>query len=109
MATSDTTSHNPTTAYEGGNLFKNYAAAQTGVVIKGAPGTLVRILIGKPLANAVITVYDNATAASGTKVCTITLPATLIDEARAIDFGVYCNNGIFLVFTTDMDVTVIYR
>lgn len=51
------------------------AAAPTTTVVATGPGTLHTITLNKPLATSVITVYNN-TAASGTVLATITVPAS---------------------------------
>ena len=58
---------------------KNYTnvASATTTAVKSGAGTLHSITVNKAVASGVITVYDN-TAGSGTKIATITNPATLL-------------------------------
>ena len=99
---------NPTTAYPGGNKFTNVAGAAT-TVISGAPATLVAIVCNKAVLSGVITIYDNATTNSGTKVGTITHPATLLQNQYVLPYGADMANGIVVVTSAADDITVIYR
>ena len=73
------------------------AAAPTTTTVKSSRGVLHSIVINTPVASSVITIYDN-TAASGTKIGTITLPATLLTE------GPY--SALYdVVFTTGLTIT----
>lgn len=89
-------------------LFLNIVGAAT-TVVKGSPGVLKRIVFNKKVANGVVTIYDNASAASGTKVGTITNPATLLDNAQGIDYDVNLANGLVIVTSQADDITVIYK
>jgi hypothetical protein len=89
-------------------LFLNIVGAAT-TVVKASPGTLLRIVNNKKVANGVITIYDNASAASGTKVGTITNPATLLDNAQTHEYGCNFNNGLTIVTSAADDLTVIYK
>jgi hypothetical protein len=51
----------------------------TTTVVESAPGLLHAIVINKPVASAVITLYDN-TVAAGTIIGTITLPGVLVQQ-----------------------------
>lgn len=99
---------NPVSTFVGGNEFKNYATNATNVV-KGSPGTLVRIVINKAVVNEVLTIYDNASAASGTKIGTVTLPATLLANQFVLEYGVACSNGIVVVTGSTSDITVVFN
>lgn len=82
------------------------AAAPTTTVVRTGSGILHTITFNKPTATAVITVYDN-TAASGTIIGTITIPAspmpvTLTYDAR-FDTGL-----TILTATAASDITVTY-
>lgn len=52
---------------------------QTTTTVKSGQGLLHAIILNTPVASAVVTVYDN-TAGSGTLICTITLPGTLLSS-----------------------------
>lgn len=86
--------------------FTNIAGAATATV-KSGKGTLVRITNNKKVANGVITIYDN-TAASGTKIGTITNPATLLDSAQTFEFGVAFYTGLTIVTSAADDLTVVW-
>lgn len=78
-----------------------------GTTIHNKPGFLHSVIINTPIASGTVTIYDN-TAASGTKIATITLPATLLNEGP--QFALYDVNfytGLTIVTTgTNIDVTV---
>jgi hypothetical protein len=83
---------------------------QTTTTAKAGPGYLRRVVINKPLASGVITIYDN-TAGSGTLVGVITMPATLLsDGPHSVPYDAYCATGITLVTTgADQDITVVWE
>lgn len=85
----------------------NIAGAATTTVKTGS-GTLVRITINNKVANGVITVYDN-TAASGTKIGTITNPAELLDNTDVLEYGVAFSTGLTVVTSAADDITVVWR
>jgi len=99
---------NPTTSYPGGNKYTNIASATT-TVVAAAPATLVAIVCNKALVNGVITIYDNASAASGTKVGTITHPATLLQNQYVLPYGADMANGITILTGAADDITIVYR
>ena len=99
----------PTTYGDGdGASYLNIAGAAT-TVVKGYPGKLVRIVNNKKVANGVITIYDNASAASGTKIGTITNPATLLESALTFEYGCAFNNGLTIVTSAADDLTVVFK
>lgn len=89
--------------------FQNISSTATTVVKSGA-GTLHTITINKPVASSVITIYDN-TAASGTLIATITLPATLLQEGPySAIYDVSFSTGLTIVTATGAsDITASYR
>lgn len=90
-----------------GSSFTNILTATTTVVIARS-ANLRRIVFNKKVANGVVTVYDNASAASGTKVGTITNPAVLLDSSDVLEYNVFCQNGIVVVTSSTDDVTVVW-
>lgn len=84
----------------------NIASATTTVVKKG-PGILVAIIVNKALASSVYTIYDN-TAASGTKIATITIPAAPAVNQFAIPYLCKFTTGLTVVTTSTDDITVVY-
>lgn len=85
------------------------AAAPTNTVVKSSPGFLHSIVINKPLASGVITVYDN-TSAAGNTIAIITQPVTLLsDGPHTALYDVSFETG--LTITTSgaaQDITVTY-
>lgn len=90
-----------------GGKFLNIAGAAT-TIVKASPGRLRHIQINKKVASGVITIYDNASAASGTKVGTITNPATLLDSTGLLVYNVNVTNGIVVVTSAADDITVVF-
>ncbi|TXH52527.1 MAG: hypothetical protein E6Q97_15395 [Desulfurellales bacterium] len=91
-----------------GASYLNIAGAAT-TVVKGYPGKLVRITNNKKVASGVITIYDNASAASGTKIGTITNPGTLLDNAQTYEYGCHFKNGLTIVTSAADDLTVVFE
>lgn len=89
------------------NSFANIAGAATTVVKSGA-GTLDRIVVNKAVASSTVTVYDN-TAASGSKIATVTNPALLHADQYVLDYGCAFATGLTVVTSGADDITVIYR
>jgi hypothetical protein len=56
-----------------GWTYANVTTTTTGTVIKAGPGILHSITFNTPTATAVITLYDNASAASGTTIGQVTV------------------------------------
>lgn len=90
-----------------GNAFLNITTATTTTVKTGA-GVLVRIINNKKVLSGVITIYDN-TAASGTKIGTITNPATLLDNQLQLDYECIFSTGLTIVTSAAEDLTIVYR
>ena len=86
--------------------YSNIASATT-TVVKTTPGQLRRIIINKPVISTTITIYDN-TAASGTKIATITNPGTLLDAQIQLEYGVNFTIGLTIVTSGADDITVVY-
>jgi hypothetical protein len=89
------------------NFYTNITTATT-TTVKSGSGTLVRIVNNKKVASGVITIYDN-TAGSGTKIGTITSPATLLDNHQVYDFQVGFQTGLTIVTSQAEDLTVVWR
>jgi hypothetical protein len=89
----------------GGGL--NIAGAATTIVKTGG-GTLDRITVNKAVVNGVITIYDNV-AASGTKLATITHPATLLASQYSLPYGIPFSTGLTIVTSAADDITVAFR
>ncbi len=89
--------------------YVNYATAQSSTTLITGAGVLHAIVINFPVASATVTVYDN-TAASGTKIALITLPAALLSSGpEEILLDVKFSTGLTIVTTgTNFDVTFAY-
>jgi hypothetical protein len=88
--------------------YQNIAGAATTTVSTGK-GVLVAIIVNKAIANGVITVYDNTTN-SGTKIATITNPATLLHSQIALPYyRLKYNTGLTIVTSAADDITVIFE
>lgn len=87
--------------------YKNIASADTHLVRTGA-GVLEKLVINKAVASSTITVYDN-TAGSGTKIATITNPATLLHSQMVFPYGIAFTTGLTIVTDQADDITVCWR
>jgi len=83
------------------------AGAATTVVKSGA-GRLHRIIYNKAVALSVVTIYDN-TAASGTVIAIITMPAALLASQWSVEYDVPFATGLTIVTSAADDITVVYR
>lgn len=88
--------------------FSNIVSATTTVVKSGA-GLLHSINVNKAVAAATITIYDN-TAASGTKIGTITFGAALLTDPPLLGlYDVTFATGLTIVTSGATDITVSWR
>lgn len=87
--------------------FSNIAAGATNT-LKSGPGRLRRVVFNKKVANGVVTLYDN-TAASGTKIATITNPATLLDSHGSLQYDLDFTVGLTVVTSSTDDITVVFE
>lgn len=86
--------------------YSNQTATTTGVTIKTGKGMLHAITFNNPVATGVITLYDN-TAASGTKIATITVPAS--PQPVTLTYDIAFTNGLEVVIATAaQDLTISY-
>lgn len=91
----------------GGYNFVNItAAAPTTTVVKSGTGVLHTITFNKPVATGVVTVYDN-TAASGTIIATITIPASPLPVTLVYD-ATFATGLTIVTATAAQDLTVSY-
>lgn len=90
-----------------GYKVRNIAGAATTVVRSG-PGRLIAIHCNKAIALGVITIYDN-TAASGTKIATITNPAALLAAQYSFLYNCEFRTGLTITTSLADDITVIYE
>ena len=92
-----------------GYSFRNIvAAAPTTTTVRTGAGILHTLTVNKPVASSVITIYDN-TAASGTVIGTVTLPATLLSDAFTLTYDAAFSTGLTIVTATGAsDITVTF-
>lgn len=73
--------------------------------LKPAPGILHSVCMNSATATETITMYDNASAGSGTKIGTITIPTN--PQLKCLAYNVNFNNGLTIVTATaTSDITV---
>ena len=89
------------------NQYRNITTATTTTCRTGA-GILNYITINKAVAAGVITVYDN-TAASGTKIATITEPNPVTQNWGTIPIGVAFKTGLTVVTGAADDLTICWE
>lgn len=82
------------------------AAAPTTTVVKTGTGILHTITFNKPVATGVVTVYDN-TAASGTVIGTITVPASPMPVTLTFD-AAFSTGLTVVTATAAQDITVTF-
>ena len=79
---------------------------QTTAIVKAEGGILHCITFNKPVATATVTIYDN-TAASGTVIGTITVPAN--PQPSTVFYDVRFGTGLTIVTgVANEDITVVY-
>lgn len=88
--------------------YKNIASATTTLVYTGH-GRLGAIVVNKAIASSVITIYDGIAAASGTKIATITNPATLLHSQMAFPYNIVFSVGLCIVTSQADDITVCFQ
>lgn len=83
------------------------AAAPTTTVVRSNAGKLGKVIVNKAAATGVITIYDGLTAAAGTLIATITMPATLLQNQLEFTYDIDVAKGITVVTSTAaQDITV---
>ena len=94
-------------AFGGGYNYVNITGDAT-TTIKSVPGFLHTVCFNNPVATEVITIYDGLTAATGTKIGAITIPASPMPLCMIYD--VAFGTGLLVVTATaTSDITVSYR
>lgn len=86
--------------------FLNITGAAT-TVVKAGWCVFGGIIFNKCAASSVVTIYDN-TAASGTKIATITNPLALLASQTPLLYNCRCTNGITVVTSGTDDITVLF-
>lgn len=89
-----------------GYSFANITAQATTVLATKGPGILHTITFNKPTATAVVTIYD-AASATGTKIGTITVPASPMPVTLKYD-ATYQTGLTVVTGTADSDITVTF-
>lgn len=87
--------------------YTNITSATT-TTVKSGSGFLHGITVNAAAAGGVITLYDN-TAGSGTKIGTITFPATLLANQLLLIFDVKFTTGLTIVTSASTDLTISTR
>ena len=91
-----------------GHVSYTNITGQTTTVVKPGPGVLHAICFNNPTATEVITLFDNASAASGTKIGTITVPAN--PQLGCLTYNVNFNVGLtVLTATASSDLTLAWE
>jgi hypothetical protein len=80
----------------------------TTTVVRTGKGVLLSVIVNKALASGTITLYDN-TAGSGTKIGTITNPATLLHSQMVFPYDVVFTTGLTVVTVEAQDITIVWR
>lgn len=94
----------PATSYN----YKHIATTTT-TVVKALPGVLHGVFLNSGTSGAVITFYDNASAASGTVIAVITLGAGVTSPQARTLFDINFVNGLTILTATQVaDLTVLY-
>lgn len=91
---------------QAGSKSVNITGATTTTVKTGA-GILRRLVFNKFVVLGVATIYDN-TAASGTVLATVTLPAALLASNGSIEYNLTFATGLTIVTSVAFDLTVVY-
>lgn len=88
----------------------NIPTAATNNAIKTGAGVLRKVFINTQVASGSVTIYDALTA-TGTKIATITLPASLLgDGPLEVDYDCAFSTGLTVVTVgSNMDTTVTYQ
>lgn len=87
--------------------YSNIAAQTSGTLLKSGEGALYSITFNKPVATAVITIYDGLST-GGTKIGTITIPANPMPVT--LTYNAFFATGLFIVVATaDTDFTIVYK
>ncbi len=86
---------------------KNITAITAGTSVNTGEGVLYSITLNTPVATGVITLYDG-TSTSGTKIGTITVPAS--PQPSTLFYDIQYTDGLFVVVATAAsDITINYK
>ena len=87
-----------------------YIVTQDEFNVKESAGYLKGIVINTPLADGVISIYNNGSGAS-VPIGVITQPSTLLsDTSVRVDYDLAFNSGLTIVTAgANQDITVIYK
>jgi hypothetical protein len=91
-------------------LSYKHISTQTTTVVKAVAGYLDRIVINSFTTGAVVTLYDNASAASGTVIASWIIGSGVNAPAPAIIYNLVFVNGLTIATTTQTcDITVMFK
>ena len=87
-----------------------YIVTQDEFNVKETAGYLKGVVINTPLADGVISLYNNGSGAS-TPIAVITQPSTLLsDTSTRVDYDLAFNSGLTVVTAgANQDITIIYK
>lgn len=87
--------------------YKNITGVSASQILKYGAGMLHTIIVGTPVNNAIISIYDNVTG-TGNPICILTLPNSA--TPTTIDFHVGFGTGLNIVpSSTSLNLTVVYE
>lgn len=83
-----------------------HITTQTTTAIREGRGVLGKVVINKPLAGGVITIYDN-TAGSGDVIAILTCAVTNSDAPVSIPYNIVFKKGLTIVTSgANQDITI---
>lgn len=86
-----------------------HISTQTTTVVKAAPGILRAAFVNSATNGAVVTLYDNASAASGTVLAIFTLGSVTTPQPAVVYDIILANGLTVLTGTQNADLTFTYR
>ena len=96
----------PACAQQAGPYAYQNITTGTTTTLKSTVGNLHTVCVNTIVSSATITIYDN-TAASGTKIGTITLPSTALPGCQLYDVAFW--TGLTVVTSGATDITVAFH
>jgi hypothetical protein len=85
-------------------------STQTTTTVKATAGYLDRIILNSATTGAVVTLYDNPAAGSGTVIASWVVTSGVNTPAPAIVYNIIFTNGLTIVTATaNADITVVYK
>lgn len=91
----------------GGGSYLNVTGTTAATTVKTGSGYLRKVILNTPVATSVITLWDSLTA-SGIKIGTITVPASMMPDELVFDVAFSIGLTI-TVATAASDITVVFE